>query len=96
MRAHLLGESGDLLVTGTQDVDAARPLAYECLIENGLTDEEAASDLTQRTARTTSGVTVPTSQPDRQWLGYTWWWREGDGGGRVKAVLFEHEPARAR
>ena len=88
MKAHRLGETGEVLVTGTQDIEAARPLALDCLIDDGLTDDEAREFLASRTARATQGVTVPASRSDRDWLGYTWWWREGDGGGRVKAVVF--------
>lgn len=92
MRAHLLGETGEILVTGTQDVDVAKPLARTALIEdNGYTDDEADAELSARVGRATAGVIVPANKEDRHFFGYTWWWREGYGGGRVKAVVFENE-----
>lgn len=90
MKAHALGEVDSVLVTGTQDVGAALPLARACLVEDrGWTTDEADEWLSGRLGRATSGVIVPASQDDRDWLGYTWWWREGDGGGRVKAVVWD-------
>lgn len=87
MNAHKLGETGDVLVTGTQDPEAARPLALSVLIDTGATEEEAVEYLERRHVSVTEGTIVPATKADREDLGYTWWWREGKG--RVKAVVWE-------
>lgn len=89
MKAHRLGETGEVLVTGTQDVDAATTAALHHLEhELGLTDTEAAEYLEARSVEVTRGFIVPATKADREWLGYSWWWMHDPIRGRVRAVVF--------
>lgn len=79
MKVHLIetysGES-QVLVTGTQDIEAARKAANADRIANEYMEEV--------TGRAVRGITIP--QPsDRE---FSWVWMERDGG-RVKAVVFD-------
>jgi hypothetical protein len=86
MKGHRLGETGEVLITGTQDAVEARPLALTTLVENGLTDDEAAAWLAENPGRVTRGHIVPAGVD--HWLGYSWFWKDGRGVGRVRAVVF--------
>lgn len=79
MRAHWLNEGEQVLVTGTQDVEAARVFASE---DFDMADFLAYSETEGRAA---AGCIVPANDHSD----YSWWWREGGGGNRVKAVVFE-------
>lgn len=83
MRAHWLGDGEQVLVTGTQDVDAA--LAHLDTYEPDMF--EMATECGGTAVR---GSIIPADKSTREITGWGFLWHQGHGkdGGRVKAVIF--------
>jgi hypothetical protein len=94
MKVHQMSEPWfSILVTGTDDVGAAREAAESTVAEYfGRDDEMIAAFWDNHPPRQETGRIVP-AQPDNP-EGVSWWWRSGYKPGKpgvTRAVLFTRE-----